>query len=170
MKLCAKFKLINLLYLDESGCCLDSPLSYGYGLICEQKSITQGQRRGRRINIMAVWEENKRFEYSLKVGSYKAKNYLRFMNEQAKRATKRLFETGKLTVIIHDNASIHRAKIVQQQYQIWEKQGLLVFFLPPYSPEMNRIEDQWLHLKRDELASRVFEDEYDARISNYRRN
>ncbi len=26
---------------------------------------------------------------------------------------------------------------------------------------MNCIEDEWLHLKRDELASRVFEDEYD---------
>lgn len=26
---------------------------------------------------------------------------------------------------------------------------------------MNRIEEQWLHLKRDELASRVFEDEVD---------
>ncbi|WP_255515640.1 hypothetical protein [aff. Roholtiella sp. LEGE 12411] len=25
---------------------------------------------------------------------------------------------------------------------------------------MNRIEDEWLHLKPDKLASRVFEDEY----------
>lgn len=27
---------------------------------------------------------------------------------------------------------------------------------------MNRIEDEWLHLKRDECASRVFEDEYEV--------
>jgi putative transposase len=26
---------------------------------------------------------------------------------------------------------------------------------------MNRIEDEWLHLKRNELASRVFEDKVD---------
>ncbi|WP_442994305.1 transposase [Scytonema sp. PRP1] len=25
---------------------------------------------------------------------------------------------------------------------------LYIFFLPPYSPQMNRIEDEWLHLKR----------------------
>lgn len=43
----------------------------------------------------------------------------------------------------------------------WYSQGLILFFLPPYNPQMNRIEDEWLHLKRDELASRVFEDEYD---------
>ena len=83
------------------------------------------------------------------------------MNWQAERAMKRLFETGNLTVIVHDNASIHRSKIAKKHYQIWEKQGLIVFFLPPYSPEMNRIEEQWLHLKRQELGGYVFEDEYD---------
>ncbi|WP_370460713.1 transposase [Brasilonema octagenarum] len=42
---------------------------------------------------------------------------------------------------------------------------MYIFFLPPYSPQMNRIEDEWLHLKRDELASRVFEDEYELALS-----
>jgi putative transposase len=30
---------------------------------------------------------------------------------------------------------------------------------------MNRIEDEWLHLKRDESAVRVFEDEYELAIA-----
>ena len=60
-----------------------------------------------------VLEAEQRLEYTLKVGTYKTKNYLRFMDWQAERAMKRLFETGKPTVIIHDNASIHRAKLVQ---------------------------------------------------------
>ncbi|MDM9582989.1 hypothetical protein [Nostoc sp. GT001] len=30
---------------------------------------------------------------------------------------------------------------------------------------MNRIEDEWLHLKRDELAGRVFDDEYELAIA-----
>ncbi len=161
--------MITLLYLDESGCCPESPLSYGYGQIGQQKSISQRTRKGRRVNIMGVWEENTRFEYALKVATYKTKNYLHFMNWQAEKAMKRLFDTGNLTVIIHDNASIHRSKIAKKHYRIWEKQGLSVFFLPPYSPEMNRIEEQWLyakryplgHLKRQELAGYVFEDEYD---------
>lgn len=157
--------MINLLYLDESGCCPESPLSYGYGQIGQQKSIAQKTRKGRRVNIMGVWEEEKRFEYTLKVGTYNTKSYLRFMDWQAERAMKRLFETGKLTIIIHDNASIHRAKLVQKRHQIWSKQGLSVFFLPPYSPEMNRIEEQWLHLKRQELGGYVFEDEYDLALS-----
>ena len=30
---------------------------------------------------------------------------------------------------------------------------------------MNRIEDEWLHLKQDELAERVFEGKYDLAIA-----
>ncbi|WP_158680608.1 hypothetical protein [Nostoc sp. 'Lobaria pulmonaria (5183) cyanobiont'] len=30
---------------------------------------------------------------------------------------------------------------------------------------MNRIEDEWLHLRRDELAGQVFEDEYELAIA-----
>ena len=41
----------------------------------------------------------------------------------------------------------------------------MLFSLPPYSPEMNRIEDQWLHLKRQELAGRIFDDEYDLSLA-----
>lgn len=132
---------------------------------------------------MGVWEEGTRLEYALKIGTYKTKSYLRFLNWQAERAMKRLFETGKPTVVIHDNASIHRSQLAKKQHQIWLKQGLSVFFLPPYSPEMNRIEDQWRRadrlmssssttggfsnraLKRQELAARVFDDEYDLALA-----
>ena len=140
-------------------------MSFGYSPIGQQKSIAQHQNRGRRINIMGVWETATSFEYGLKVGTYKAKNYLRFIDTQADKATKRLFDTGKFTVMIQDNASIHRANIVKERVHVWEKQGLILFFLPPYSPEMNRIEEQWLHLKRQELAGRVFDDEYDLAVA-----
>ena len=147
--------------------------------IGQQKIVTQKRRKGRRVNIMGIWEKNQRLEYSLKVGTYKAKSYLRFMNWQAERAMKRLFKTGKPTIIVQDNASIHRSKLAKKHHQNWLQQGLSVFFLPPYSPEMNRIEGQWRRayrlmssssttggfsnraLKRQELGGYVFEDEYD---------
>jgi putative transposase len=69
--------------------------------------------------------------------------------------------TGQWTVIVLDNASVHRSFLVQNNWHQWQEQGLLLFFLPPYSPQMNRIEERWLHLKREELAGRIFEDEVD---------
>ena len=87
------------------------------------------------------------------------------MDNQAQRAATRLSNTGKLTVVIQDNASIHRANLVQERFPVWEKQGLFLFSLPPYSPEMNQIEGRWLHLKRQELAGRIFHDDYDLALA-----
>lgn len=86
LKLWAQENVITLLYLDESGCCPQSPLCYGYAQVGQQKSISQTSRRGRRVNIMGVWVELTRFEYGLKVGTYKTNTYLRFMDCQAQRA------------------------------------------------------------------------------------
>jgi hypothetical protein len=44
------------------------------------------------------------------------------------------------TVLVLDNASIHKARVVQAQVAGWAASGLTLLFLPPYSPELNRIE------------------------------
>jgi transposase len=53
----------------------------------------------------------------------------------------------KKTVIILDNASIHKSDEFKQNIELWEKQGLFIYFLPPYSPELNRIENLWRFIK-----------------------
>lgn len=153
--------VVCLKYLDESGCCLQRTSDYGYSPRGQQKRVKQRKRRGRRINIWGIWQPKKQFDYALMVGSLKTSTFLKLMDWQASKAQHDYQQTGQLTVIVLDNASVHRSKLTQQQQQRWQQQGLLLFFLPPYSPQMNRIEDEWLHLKRDELASRVFDDEVD---------
>jgi len=165
LKLWAQLGLVHLKYLDESGCYCQSPTGYGYAARGQQKRIKQLRRRGRRVNIWGVWEPQASFEYALMLGSLSTETYLKLMEWQAQTAQRRLEQTGKLTVIIQDNASVHRSKLTQQQWERWQQQGLLLFFLPPYSPQMNRIEDEWLHLKRDELNCQVFADEYDLAMA-----
>ena len=49
------------------------------------------------------------------------------------------------SIIIMDNASFHRkAKL----YEIASRYGVVILFLPPYSPELNPIEKSWANLKR----------------------
>jgi len=38
---------------------------------------------------------------------------------------------------IVDNASIHQAKTIQEGMTVLEEKGLKLYFLPPYSPELN---------------------------------
>ncbi|MEH2261010.1 transposase [Nostoc sp.] len=96
------------------------------------------------------------------VRTLKTPTYVQLINWQAIRAAHHLLTTGQITVIIHYNASVYKSHLARQHHQRWQEQGLYVFFLPPYSPQMNRIEDEWSHLKRDELACRVFQDEYES--------
>lgn len=54
-------------------------------------------------------------------------------------------------MIVLDNARIHTAKAVQACRPIWERRGLTLFYLPPYSPHLNLAEILWRKLKYEWL-------------------
>lgn len=56
-------------------------------------------------------------------------------------------EITKETIAVVDNASIHTSKKFRAMLEIWESQGLKVFYLPPYSPQLNPIEILWKFMK-----------------------
>jgi transposase len=49
-------------------------------------------------------------------------------------------QTIKKTIVILDNSPIHRSKKFKAKIQEWREQDVYIFFLPPYSPELNLIE------------------------------
>ena len=58
----------------------------------------------------------------------------------------RLLREAKMgSVIIIDNATFHRKTIL---FALALKYGCTVLFLPPYSPDLNPIENKWAWLKR----------------------
>lgn len=61
--------------------------------------------------------------------------------------TKLVNDIKKPLTVILDNASIHKAKKIQPLIQELAKRGLTLYFLPPYSPELNRIERLWHKMK-----------------------
>ena len=51
------------------------------------------------------------------------------------------------TIVILDNAPTHSSKLFQSKIEEWEEKGLILYFLPPYAPELNRIEILWRFMK-----------------------
>lgn len=102
---------------------------------------------------LGVWQPQHRFDYGLVVGGFNTQRFLKLINWQASIAAEHLLDTGQLTVIVLDNASFHKSKALREHWQSWQEQGLFLFFVPPHSPQMNRIEDEWLHLKRFGVVS-----------------
>ena len=61
------------------------------------------------------------------------------------------------TIIVLDNASLHKSKLVKQRIQEWEKRGLFIFYLPTYSPHLNIAETVWRKLKKEWLRPEDYE-------------
>ena len=147
---------IDLKYLDESGFCVWSEPGYTYYFRGEQKRLEQTKRRGRRLSIIGLLQPLISFVYGLVIGGVNRKSYIQMMELEATVAER----TGRTRVILQDNGSIHRCKEVQL-WSKWERMGLYIFFLPKYCSEMNPIELEWQHLKKDELCGQLFDDELD---------
>ena len=155
LELAAATREIDLKYLDESGFCAWSEPSYTYYFRGEQKHLEQTLRRGRRLSIIGIFQDEISFIYGLVIGGVKRKSYIQMMEQEAAQAQ----QTGRLRIIVQDNSPIHQCCEVQQLWSKWEHMGLYIFFLPKYCSQMNPIELEWQHLKKDELSGQMFEDE-----------
>ena len=50
-------------------------------------------------------------------------------------------------VVIPDNYSIHKSKKFVAKMEEWKENDVMIFFLPPYSPELNLTEIYWSRIK-----------------------
>jgi hypothetical protein len=75
---------------------------------------------------------------------------MNIMGEHLSLISKRT-QAGRYAVIIVDEAAWH------QHYLAEEFANLSIIKLPPYSPELNSIEQVWQWLRQNELANRCFE-------------
>jgi len=57
----------------------------------------------------------------------------------------------KPTVLVLDNAPVHRSKLFQEQLEKWQEKDLYVFFLPRYCPHLNKAETFWRKAKYEWL-------------------
>lgn len=56
-------------------------------------------------------------------------------------------EITKPTTVVLDNGSIHTSIKFKERMKEWETTGLTLFYLPPYSPQLNPIEQLWKFMK-----------------------
>jgi putative transposase len=132
LELAAATGEICLKYLDESGFSLWSNASYTWFFRGQQKAIEQTKRKGRRIRFCGFLEPGKSFNYGLSLKGFNSHSYIELMDWEAQSAQKRLEKTGQITVIIQDQAPIHKSKAVKALISDWEEFGLYIFQLPKY--------------------------------------
>jgi DDE superfamily endonuclease len=61
------------------------------------------------------------------------------------------------TVVVRDHASIHTSEALEDRLPYWKKKGLIIKYLPPYSPELNLSEILWRRIKDTWLPFSAYE-------------
>jgi transposase len=134
---------ISLYFADESAFNLEGYVPYGWQPKGEYLTITPSKSLSTKIfGIMNL--DNELHAYSTQ-GSMDSQTVITFIDDFHKKIT-------KPTVIVMDNAPIHKSHDFQQKIKQWKEEDLFIFFLPTYSPHLNPIEILWRMIKYQWLA------------------
>lgn len=128
----------QLVYVDEAG--VDNTEDYAYGW-CAQSERFEALKLGhrtQRISMIAAWC-NCQVMAPLTFTGYCDTALVETWVQQC------LIEQLKPgQVVVFDNASFHKSALIRE---LIEQAGCSLLFLPPYSPDLNKIEKFWARLK-----------------------
>jgi len=109
-------------------------------------------KRGRRLNLIGALFSSGKLMLAKLWRSVTGLFFFAFLMAMIKTIRKPL-------VVILDNASIHTSKKLKPYWDLLKEQGMQFYFLPPYSPELNRIEILWRKMKYEWLPFKQMEPE-----------
>lgn len=128
----------QLVYLDEAGVDDTEDYPYGYCHYSERFHALKLGHRTERVSMVAAWCQRQ----VLAPMTFKG-----HCNTELFEAWVAQFLVPELSpgqVVVMDNASFHKSQRTQELIQ---QAGCQVLFLPPYSPDFNKIEKFWARLK-----------------------
>jgi transposase len=140
----------QVLYGDESGFCLAPVVPYLWQSKGKTVSLP-AKAHSRRLNVL---------------GFLSRQNCLHFFQAQEKMTAQFVIESIEAllpalsapTILVLDNATVHRCKLVQAKRKEWKQKGLRLLFLPPYCPHLNLIEMLWRQTKYRWLWPEAYRD------------
>lgn len=130
---------LRLWYGDESGFSLSPTVPYGWIKEGEQAGILS--QRSTRLNVLGLLSTDNQLISYPRTGSVNAAFVIECLDSFTYQSKE------QPNVVVLDNASMHRSEAFQAKLAHWQKQGLYIFFLPRYSPHLNRIERLWKQIK-----------------------
>ena len=160
---------------DESGLRSDEYGGRGYAPIGQTPEIHLSGRQRVRVNYIATVNNQGEVRFMRYTSSFTGPVYIAFLERLIGSSEHKLF-------LIADRHPVHRRKMVQQWLEAHSAQ-IEVFYLPPYSPQLNPVEylnndvKQQVHSKSptrnlDQIKQRVSSSlrriqKLPARVTNY---
>jgi len=134
----AKQERAAILFADEAGVRSDYHAGTTWGVRGKTPVVTRSAERA-RVNMLSAVSNKGELRFMLKEGRVTGAVFVEFLRRLIIGATAPVF-------LIVDGAPIHKSKLVRQ-FVASTNGRLRLFFLPPYSPELNPDEQVWNYVK-----------------------
>ncbi len=139
LQMFAKQGIVDIFYFDESGFNLTPNLPYAWSTVGKTLSIAANMSK--KLNVLGFLDiNNSKLFASTTYDKVDSDSVIKTFD---------LFvgELKKDTIVVMDNAPTHTSKKFKEHMKLLEKKGVRIFFLPPYSPQLNPIEQLWKFMK-----------------------
>jgi DDE superfamily endonuclease len=172
LRAAARADEVDLYYLDQCGLAPTLPTSYTWARAGVRVVVPYEAPQGRRVNVIGalaplgsrrrlVWRSRTKGD-----GPLDSAVFLDFLWREVAalpappEALPIGYQRGRPCAVVLDNYSVHHSKAVQAALPALPAlaaAGVTLFYLPPYSPELNAIEPRWGHLKYEQLQVRSYQ-------------
>ena len=129
----------DLWYFDGAGFCLTPCVPYAWQPIGDNIEVPSASH-GQRLNVLGFLKRDNDLVPYMMEGGVDTETIIACFDQFSDQLEKRSY-------VLIDNAPMHRSKAFIRQIPKWVTKGLIVKYLPPYSPELNLIEMLWRFMK-----------------------
>ena len=140
---------IELWFQDEAGFSREPVVTYGWQPAGETLCVPSS-KYGTRFNVSGFLSLEGKFVSHVFPSAINSEAFCASMDAFCKSTS------GKRAVVL-DQASFHTSAMVEAKEKEWNKQGVYLIFLCPYSPELNFIEMLWREMKYHWLPLDAYE-------------
>jgi putative transposase len=151
---------LELHYLDECGFAPSLPTGYSWCLPGQRKRVRYEYPQGRRVNVLATYRP---FGDAPRLAATAFERTL--TSDDLLEYLRGLPAVSVPRVVVLDNASLHVSKVVKAQRKELAQRGIFLYYLPAYSPELNRIEPVFKQIKHHEISRRSHKSKPELRAS-----
>lgn len=161
----AQAGVTDLYHLDESGFAPTLPTGYTWAREGTRPLVSYEAPEGRRVNVIgarAPFGPAPRLVYESRTTTLDSAGFLRFAWQEvaslpaAPADLPPDYRRGRPCVIVLDNYAVHKSQVVKDALPALERAGVILFYLPPYSPELNAMAPLWRQVKYEDLPIRSY--------------
>lgn len=150
LKAIASMPDVQLIYFDEANFSISGVVSYAWQPMGMRTAIPISGGHRNSIQVLGFMSAKGKLKTYLQRSTVRGSTVVRAINDFIR-------SIRRTTVLVLDNASPHTCREVAQHIESWAKRGLILYKLPPYSPELNAIEHLWQKLKHQLIPANAWE-------------